>query len=123
MIHNLQQSPQCIMRNNNNGCITVCKHIEQQYNDPLSQLNSDIIDYFGTFLTKQESIEFGYLNKQLYIETQKQSYLLKREIDSCFVITDDKLEKMVKERDDGFNYSFGKYLRLSLKKRFDINHF
>ena len=53
-----------------NNHVTVYKHIQVQYRDPLSQLHSDIIDYLGTFLTKQESIHFGYLNKQLYIETQ-----------------------------------------------------
>ena len=58
--------------------MTIYKYIQSKYTDPLSRLHSDIIDYFGTFLTKKESIEFGYLNKQLFIETQKHSYLLKR---------------------------------------------
>ena len=51
----------------NKNSITMYKYMQQQYNDPLSQLHSDIIDYFGTFLSKQESIELGYLNRQLYI--------------------------------------------------------
>ena len=62
----------------NDNHITVYKYIEQQYNDRLSKLPSDIIDYLGSFLTKKESIEFGYLNSQLFIETQKYSYLLQR---------------------------------------------
>ena len=57
---------------------TVYKYVEKKYNNSLSNLNSDVIDHIGTFLTKAESISFGYLNKQLYIETQKLSYLLKR---------------------------------------------
>ena len=46
------------------------------HKDPLSSLNSDIIDHIGAFLTKKASIEFGYVNKQLYIETRKLSYIL-----------------------------------------------
>ena len=41
--------------------------LQQQCNDNLSQLPSDIIDQLGSYLTKKESIKFGFLNKHLYI--------------------------------------------------------
>ena len=61
-----------------NTNMTVCKYVQQQHNDIISKLHThDIIDHLGTFLSKQQSIELGYLNKQLFVETQKHSYLLK----------------------------------------------
>ena len=45
-------SRECKVTNDNH--ITVCQHIQSQYNDPLSKLHSDIIDYFGTFLNKKK---------------------------------------------------------------------
>ena len=78
IMHPYESSP-------SNSGQTICEYTQQQYNDPLCRLHGDIIDYFGTFLTKKESIELGYLNKQLYIETQKQSYLLKRNNDDIFI--------------------------------------
>ena len=41
-----------------------------------SKLSSDTIDYFGSFLTKKERVYLSYLNRDLFIETQKQSFLL-----------------------------------------------
>ena len=99
----------------NKSNITVYKYIGKQYNDRLSKLHSDIIDYFGTFLTKDESIEFGYLNKQLYIETQKQSYLLKRCNDPIFTLNSHKMDKLFVSNSDAFNYTFPRHLRLGLK--------
>ena len=66
-----------IPKNTKNTC-SVLKCIEDGYNDSVSNLNGYIIDLIGSFLTKKESILFGYLNKQLYTETQKLSYLLQR---------------------------------------------
>ena len=37
--------------------MTVYKYIETQHNDRLPKLHSDIIDYFGKFLSKQELID------------------------------------------------------------------
>ena len=74
---------QHIPRSKDDNRISVYKYIQQQYNDPLPRLHNDIVDYFGTFLTKKQRIEIGYLNKQLYIETQKQCYLIKRCNDKC----------------------------------------
>ena len=51
-----------------------------------NKLSSDCIDYFATFLSKKESIKFGYLNRNLYIETQKRSYLLKRQSHRLLVV-------------------------------------
>ena len=65
---------------------SIYKNIRSNYKDDFSNLHSDIIDHFGTFLTKKESIQFGYLNRQLYIETQKNSFLLKRQNDPTMSI-------------------------------------
>ena len=75
ILSNSKQPPTATSKNVANSDKTVFKHIQQRYTDPLSRLHSDIIDYLGTFLNKKQSIEIGYLNKQLYIETQKYSYL------------------------------------------------
>ena len=116
-----QQQKTSAKRGNDNNHITVYKHIQQQYSDPLSKLHSDIIDYLATFLNKKQSIEFGYLNKQLYIETQKQSYLTKRCNDKCLELTGDNLEKMIWRRNDGFDYSFPQNLTLSIGKSFNVS--
>ena len=76
---------QTIINNENKSSrTTIYKYVQEKYKDSFCDLNSDIIDYIGSFLTKHESIEFGYLNKQLYIETQKLSYLLQRCKDEKF---------------------------------------
>ena len=102
-------------KDNKDNHITVHKYIHSQYNDPLSRLHSDIIDYFGTFLNKKQSIEIGYLNKQLYIETQKHSYLLKRCKDDAFILDDQKMSKLLQSQSNAFNYSFPKDLTLRLR--------
>ena len=101
------------------GNMTVYKYIQQQCTDSLSKLHSDIIDYFGTFLNKKESIEFGYLNKHLFIETQKQSYLLKRRKDPTLIINENKLDKLFFSKSDGFNYTFPRYLELAVSAHDD----
>ena len=111
---------QIISNVNNNGNtnrITLCNYIQQQYNDRLSKLHSDIIDYFGAFLSKKESIEFGYLNKQLYIETQKESYLLKRSKGETFYLNDDIIERIMSTNGNIFNYSFPSNLTLEISER------
>ena len=94
--------------------MTVHKYIEKQNDSALCSLHSDIIDYFGTFLTKQESIEFGYLNKHLFIETQKQSYLSKRCKDDMFRFHSNKCIKVLIGKNDAFNYTFPRSLMLEL---------
>ena len=42
----------------------------------LSDLSSNTIDYLGSFLTMKERNYLGLLNRQLFIETQKSSFLL-----------------------------------------------
>ena len=101
--------------------VSVCKYIQQRYTDPLSRLHGDIIDYLGAFLNKKESIEFGYLNKQLFIETQKQSYLLKRCKDDVFILDDSKCFKLLSSQSNIFNYQFPQDLILNLSKKFEIS--
>ena len=97
--------------------VTVYKYIQNKYNDTLSRLHSDIIDYFGTFLNKKQSIEFGYLNRHLFIETQKQSYLLRRCKDKIFRLHSKRCSKLVAGKNDAFNYTSPR--SLSLKLGFD----
>ena len=100
--------------------ISLYKQIQRQYNDLLSNLNSDIIDYLGTFLNKQESYQFGYLNKHLYMETQKQSYLLKRLNDETFSINDFTVDRFFWKQTNPFNYSLPKQLSVTVKgSKFD----
>ena len=97
--------------------ISLYKEMQQKYKDRLSNLHSDIIDYFGTFLCKKQSIELGYLNKQLYIETQKQSYLLKRlNINDPPVVLDDiRLDKLFHKQTNLFSYTLATQLHLNIK--------
>ena len=113
---------QHITQSKDDNHITVCKYIQSLHNDAFSGLHSDIIDYFGTFLNKKQSIEFGYLNKQLYIETQKHSYLIKRCNDACLSLENYHIDKMLLQQSDGFDYSFGKHLSLSINKPFNVSN-
>ena len=71
------------------------KWIHSQYKDNLSRLASDIIDNIACYLNKQESIIIGYLNRQLYIESQKQSYIIKRQqSDVPFVLNDELIDNI-----------------------------
>ena len=40
-----------------------------------SNLSSDMIDHFGSFLTSKQRCYFSCLNRQLFIETQKESFI------------------------------------------------
>ena len=77
---------QCINNNSNN--VSIYKYIQQQQQskDIFSRLHSNIIDHFGSDLTKKESIIFGYLNKHTFIESQKRSFLLARCKDEILTI-------------------------------------
>lgn len=69
---------------NYNNHVTIYKAIENGYNDNdrLSRLPSEIIGHIGSYLNKKDSIGIGTLNRQLYIESQKMSYVWKRCNDS-----------------------------------------
>ena len=59
----------------------------------LESLPTNTIDHFASFLNKRESIRFGYLNRFLFTQTQKDSFLLARQneptliIDKCFNVS------------------------------------
>ena len=73
--------------------LSINKYIEEKYNDSFSKPGNDIMDYIGTFLTRKESIVLGHSNKQLFIETQKDSYVLKRcKNDDQLQLNDTKIE-------------------------------
>ena len=107
---------------NINDNISVYKKMQQQYTDILSNLHSDIVDYLGTFLDKQQSIELGYLNKQLYIETQKTSYLLKRDNDKPFVIDDFVVDRFFWKQTNTFPYSLPKKIHISANHHLSDNY-
>lgn len=55
----------------------------------LSKLPSNTFAQIGSFLTKSDSLKFGLVNRQFYIETQKKSFLLlhskeNNEMMTCF---------------------------------------
>ena len=108
---------QYINNDTNNSHVTVYKYVQQQYKDQLSRLHSDIIDYLGAFLSKKQSIEIGYLNKQLYIETQKQSYLTNRCNDPIFIIDDKRVSDLLWAHSKPFNYFFPRDLEISFEKK------
>ena len=88
-----------------NHRITVHKYVQQQYSDRLSKLNSDLINNLGSFLSKQKSIEFGYLNKQ------KQSYLLKRCKDKL-MLDDNRINNLFWSQSIPYNYYLPNILHL-----------
>lgn len=53
-------------------------NIDIDIKNVLSNLPSNVIDHFGKFLTKKETICLGFVNRHFYIETQKKSFLLHR---------------------------------------------
>ena len=65
-----------------------------------------------SFLNKSESISLGYLNKQIYTETQKQSYLLKRFNDNPFKFDESKATYIQWSESNGLAYQFPTQLQL-----------
>ena len=101
--------------------LTINKYIEEKYTDPFSKLGSDIIDYIGAFLTRKESIVLGHSNKQLFIETQKDCYLLKRFNDEL-ELDGTKMTKMIETHSDGYNFCFCSNLHVTFKKNNNYRH-
>ena len=102
--------------------MTVRKYVQQQHNDIISKLDTyDIIDHLGTFLSKQESIELGYLNKQLFVETQKYSYLLRRCAcnDAEMYLNDDNMLKLIWSQSEVFNFCLATDLSVDVKYPYD----
>ena len=101
---------------------SIYKYVEEKYNDLLSNLNGNVVDHIGSFLTKQESISFGYLNKQLYIETQKLSYLLRRCKDTDdknpFTLNADSASKLLWPVSSAYSYSFPMHLSVGHNSQF-----
>ena len=94
-----------------NNHVTLHKFIEQQYNDKISQLPNSLIDHIGSYLNKKESIIFGMVNRQLYIESQSESYLFKRENDELY-ICNTRLDQLLSNGSNPFAYSAPQHLRL-----------
>ena len=94
-----------------NNHVTLHKFIEQQYNDKISQLPNSLIDHIGSYLNKKESIIFGMVNRQLYIESQSESYLFKRENDELY-ICNTRLDQLLSNGSNPFAYSIPGQLRL-----------
>ena len=107
--------------------LTLHQAIEKQLstNDRLSRLPSDTIDYVGRFLNKRESVHLGYLNRQLYIETQKHLYVLKRRLntnDSCKLsLKHNKLTKGAIAGIYGYGYGSPASLNVSYTRNGEID--
>ena len=67
--------------------LTLYQWVQRRYKDRLCRLPSNLIDHIGSYLNKKESVDFGYLNQQLYIESQKLSYILSRCEDESLIIS------------------------------------
>ena len=101
--------------------ISVYKYIQTKlHKSNVCRLPHDIIDHIGSYLNKIESIEFGYLNKQLYIETQKQSYLIKRENDGQFYLNQKMLNRLLWSQTNPYPYSFPTDLRMQFSSEFEL---
>ena len=81
--------------------------------DRLSRLPSSVIDNIGSYVNKTDSITIGCLNRQLYIESQKISYLAKRCNDKCLDISTWSLERLLWTKILPFAHTFPSKLRLS----------
>ena len=92
----------------NKNNTTVYKVVQQSYNDKLSRLHSSMISQIGSYLNKQDSIKIGHLNKQLYIESQKLSYLKQRRNDE-FAINHNTLDRLASPVSNPFAYCLPNY--------------
>ena len=103
--------------------------IESQYpvvkpKNKLCSLSSNMIQYIAMYLTKTESISFGYINRQLYIETQNISYVINRRSNNdcnkneeILILDPSKLQKLSKmENPSGFGYCFPLWLEFTGNK-------
>ena len=93
--------------------VTILKQIQSHNTDRLSKLPNDIIDQLGLFLDKAESIKVGYLNRELYIQTQKKSYLFIRKNDQCLAINDKKCNKLLWAQSNVFSFNYPTNLSLN----------
>ena len=107
---------------NNSINTSVLDAVEESCNDKLSQLPSNTIDYMGSFLPKMDSIHFGYLNRHLYIETQKQSYLLKR-LNDKLILYDNSFDVLVLPQNNAFHFSIPSQLSIQAKQASDHPNF
>ena len=114
---NDNQSQTALVLSKTQTTYTVYKFIENKQNNSSFNLNSYHIDLIGSFLTKQESISLGYLNKQLYIETQKLSYLLQRckdtNMNQPFSLNSYCVSGLLWSESSAYNYNFPLHFSLS----------
>lgn len=63
-----------------NNCEALANNYKSQFipNNPLSSLPVVAIAHLGTFLTKQETICLGYIDRTLYTATQTESFMVSR---------------------------------------------
>ena len=69
-----------------------------------SKFPRGIIGYISKYLTKEESRELGYVNRALFIESEKSDYLSNRMNDGPIVIDYQLLEKISEYHDDVLFY-------------------
>ena len=96
-----------------NNHITVYKSVQQSYNDKISQLPHSLIDHIASYLNKKQSILFGTLNRELYIESQSVNYLWKRyQCNDELKINNTKLDRVALNVSNPFNYCLPQRLHL-----------
>ena len=76
-------------------------------NDQMSRLNSNVIQHFGAFLNKKESIAFGFLNRYLFIESHKKSFILnRRSINEDICLNSELLTNIINDKNDSVKYYY-----------------
>ena len=105
--------------------ITIYKFVTQCYKDRLSRLPSSIIGHIASYL--EQSLKVGYLNKQLYIESQSLSFIsnVSSNLSLQLYITDTALDRILINVSNTYSYSLPAALflfrrrKLSLEPRFN----
>ena len=106
---------------NNGESVSLYKYVTQSYpksmNNNISLLPDCIFDNIGSYLNENDNISFGYLNKQLYIQSHTKSYLLAKthDYDQDNYLTIDRftLTGLLLPKSNPFHYSLPFQLELS----------
>lgn len=86
-------------------------------NYSLNRLSVLSLARIGSFLTKTESLKLGYINRDLYIQTQKRSYLLKRHERYQMIIQEADVFSKLSDMINNFAYSAPYSLTLQANSR------
>ena len=104
--------------------VTIYKFVTQRHKDRLSRVPSSIISHIASYLSKIDSLKVGYLNKQLYIESQRLSYISSSRWLRLYIY-DTELDRILINVSNTYSFSVPSQLsllrrrKLSLEPRFN----